>query len=457
MKIIVCGCGKIGTTILSALAAEGHDLVALDDDPAVIAEVTNIYDVIGVSGNGADSETLRDAGVEGAELFIAVTGSDELNMLACFLARRIGAHHTIARIRNPEYNDASLDFLKRELELSMAINPELLAARELFDILRLPSAAKIETFSGRTFEMVELVLREDSPLAGLELRDLRNRFKSTFLVCTVQRGDDVFIPLGDFVLKSGDRIGITATPSEIGKFMRQAGLITKKARSVMLLGGSRTAFYLAKLLAVSGADVKIIERDPDMARELSETLPGVSVTLGDGAQQELLLEEGLRESDAFVSLTGMDEENILISIYASSQKVPKAIAKINRDELCSMAEKLGLETYISPRRIIADVMVQYARALENSQGSQVETLYKLMDGRAEALEFRVNQSVEGLTDTPLHILGKNLKPNVLIAGIIRNRKTIVPGGEDVILPGDRVIILTAGHRLADLSDILAVR
>lgn len=457
MKIIVCGCGKIGSTILSALAAEGHDLVALDDDPAVIAEVTNIYDVIGVRGNGADCETLTDAGVEDAELFIAVTGSDELNMLACFLARRMGARHTIARIRNPEYNDASLDFMKRELELSMAINPELLAARELFDILRLPSAAKIETFSGRTFEMVELVLREDSPLAGLDLRDLRSRFKSTFLVCTVQRGDDVFIPLGDFVLKSGDRIGITAPPSEIGKFMRQAGLITKKARSVMLLGGSRTAFYLAKLLAVSGADVKIIERDPDVAKELSETLPGVSVTLGDGAQQELLLEEGLRESDAFVSLTGMDEENILISIYASSQKVPKVIAKINRDELCAMAEKLGLETYISPRRIIADVMVQYARALENSQGSQVETLYKLMDGRAEALEFRVRQSVEGLTDTPLHILGKNLKPNVLIAGIIRNRKTIVPGGEDVILPDDRVIVLTAGHRLADLADILAVR
>ncbi len=457
MKIIVCGCGKIGVSILSSLAAEGHDLVALDDDPAVIAEVTNIYDVIGVRGNGADCETLEDAGVRDAELFIAVTGSDELNMLACFLARRMGAGHTIARIRNPEYNDASLDFMKRELELSMAINPERLAARELFDILRLPSAAKVETFSGRTFEMVELVLREDSPLAGLDLRDLRSLFQSKFLVCAVQRGDDVFIPLGDFVLRSGDRIGITASPSEIGKFMRQAGLITKKARSVMLLGGSRTAFYLAKLLAVSGADVKIIERDPDVARELSETLPGVSVTLGDGAQQELLLEEGLRESDAFVSLTGMDEENILISIYAATQKVPKVISKINRDELCSMAEKLGLETCISPRRIIADVMLQYARALENSQGSQVETLYKLMDGRVEALEFRVNQSAEGLTETPLYVLGKNLKQNVLIAGIIRNRKTIVPGGEDVILPGDRVIVLTAGHRLADLSDILAVR
>ena len=276
MKIIVCGCGKIGVTLLSALVAEGHDLVALDDNPAVIAEVTNIHDVIGVCGNGADCETLEDAGVRDADLFIAVTSSDELNMLACFLARRMGADHTIARIRNPEYNDASLDFMKRELELSMAINPELLAARELFDILRLPSAAKIETFSGKTFEMVELILREDSPLDGLSLRDLREKYRATVLICTVQRGDEVFIPLGDFVLKSGDRIGITASPAEIGKFMRQVGLITKKARSVMLLGGSRTAFYLAKMLSAAGAEVKIIERKPDVAQELAASLPGVS-------------------------------------------------------------------------------------------------------------------------------------------------------------------------------------
>ena len=455
MKIIVCGCGKIGVTLLSALVAEGHDLVALDDNPAVIAEVTNIHDVIGVCGNGADCETLEDAGVRDADLFIAVTSSDELNMLACFLARRMGADHTIARIRNPEYNDASLDFMKRELELSMAINPELLAARELFDILRLPSAAKIETFSGKTFEMVELILREDSPLDGLSLRDLREKYRATVLICTVQRGDEVFIPLGDFVLKSGDRIGITASPSEIGKFMRQVGLLTKKARSVMLLGGSRTAFYLAKMLSAAGAEVKIIERKPDVAQELAASLPGVAVVLGDGAQQELLLEEGLRDTDAFVTLTGMDEENILLSIYASSQNVPKVITKISRDELAAMADKLGLDSSISPRRIIADVLVQYARALENSRDSQVETLYKLMDGRAEALEFRVKQPVEGLTATPLHVLGKKLKPNILIAGIIRGRKTIVPGGEDVILPEDRVIVLASGHRLADLSDILA--
>ena len=454
MNIIICGCGKIGAALIDALAAEGHNVTALDNDPAVLTEMTNVHDVIGVCGNGADCETLEETGVRQAELFVAVTGSDELNMLACFLAKRMGALHTIARIRNPEYNDSSLDFMKRELGLSMAINPELLAARELFDVLRMPSAAKIETFSGRTFEIAELRLKDDSVLDGLTLRDLRNTYKTQVLVCTVQRGEDVFIPSGDFVLKSGDRIGITSSPAEIVKFMRQIGLLQKKARSVMLLGGSRTAYYLAKMLVSSGADVKIIERDMAVAQLFSDEIPGASVVLGDGAQQELLLEEGIRDTDAFVSLTCMDEENILISIYASSQNVPKVISKINRDELMPMAEKLGLDTFISPRRIIADVLVQYARALENSRGSQVETMYKLMDGCVEALEFRVTQEAAGLTGVELRSMKR--KPQILIAGIIRGRRTIVPGGEDVIHVGDRVIVLAgAGHRLGDLSDILA--
>lgn len=461
MKIIVCGCGKIGTSLLSSLASEGHDLLAIDKDPAAIAEVTNIYDVIGVCGNAADCETLEEAGIRDTDLFIAVTSSDELNMLACFLAGRMsgGRTHTIARIRNPEYNDASLDFMRRELGLSMAINPELLAARELFDILRMPSAVNIDAFSGRSFEIVELILKEDSVLDGITLQELRNTYKATVLVCTVQRGDEVMIPRGGtFTLRAGDRIGITATPAEISKFLRQIGLLQKKARRVMLLGGSRTAFYLAKLLTANGVDVKIIEQDPATAEDLAEKLPGVSIVLGDGAQQELLLEEGLRETDAFVALTGMDEENILISICAASQKVPKVISKINRDELSSMAEKLGLDSFISPRRIISDVLVQYARALENSQGTAVETLYKLNDGRAEALEFFVKDPIEGITEVPIIVLGKMLKPNILIAGIIRSRKTIVPGPTDMIHPGDRVIVLAGGgHRLSDLGDILAQR
>lgn len=451
MKIIVCGCGKIGSTIIESLSGEGHDLIALDKSSAVITEITNIYDVMGVVGNCADCETLTDAGIGGCELFIAVTGSDEMNMLSCFLAKRMGAVHTIARIRNPEYNDASLDFMKRELGLSMAINPEQLAARELFDILKLPSAAKIETFAGRAFEVVELKLRDNSPLDGLALYELGEKYKTRVLICMVQRKNEVYIPDGSFVLRSNDRIGLIASPSEIAKFLSKTGLMQKSARRVMLLGGSRTSYYLAKMLEGSGCVVKIIERNDSAADELSESLGEAVIIKGDGAEQELLLEEGIRSMDAFVSLTGMDEENILISIYAQSQNVPKVISKVNRPELTSLAEKLGLDSLVSPKNIIADVLVQYARALENSRGSNVETMYKLMDGAAEALEFSVNSATD-VTSVPLKDL--NLKPNTLIAGIIRQRKTIVPGGEDMILPGDRVIVIAAGMRVRDLTDIL---
>lgn len=451
MKILVVGCGKIGTTIVDSLTAEGHDVTVIDSTPAVLEEITNIYDVMGVCGNGADHDVLQEADAAHADLFVAVTGSDESNMLSCFLARAMGAKHTIARIRNPEYNDNSLNFMKQHLGLSMAINPELLAAEELLNILKFPSAVKVETFSRRNFEMIELKLREDSALDGLSLSELRGKYDAKFLICVVQRGDEVYIPDGRFVLKSGDKIGLTATPSELQKLLRAMGVLQKKARSVMILGGSRTAFYLARLLSSAGNSVTLVEKDAAVAQELSELLPKAVVVHGDGTQQELLLEEDLAAKDALVALTGIDEENILMSIFAASQDVPKVIAKINRDELASLAEHLGVESIVSPRKIISDVLVRYARALQNSMGSSVETLYQLMDGKAEALEFLVKDepSVVGI---PLKDL--SIKPNILIAGILRDRKTLIPGGNDMILAGDHVIVLAAGRRLQDLSDIL---
>ena len=450
MKIIVCGCGKIGSAIIEKLSEEGHDVIVIDKEQAVVTEIANIHDVMGVVGNCADCETLEDAGVAEAELFIAVTGSDEMNMLSCFLAKRMGADSTIARIRTPEYNDASLDFMKRELGLSMAINPELMAARELFDILKLPSAAKVEAFARRAFEVVELKLRENSPLDGYALREIAEKFKTRVLVCMVQRDKEFYIPDGNFVLKSNDKIGIVASHSEITNFLARTGLMQKSAKRVMILGGSRTAFYLAKMLEGSGNTVKIIENNPEKAEELAQLLPDATIIKGDGAEQELLLEEGLRSMDAFAALTGLDEQNILISIYAQSQSVPKVISKVNRPELSSLAEKLGVDSVISPKNVIADVLVQYARALENSRGSNVETMYNLMDGAAEALEFSVN-SASNVTNVPLRDL--TLKPNIIIAGIIRSRKTIVPGGNDMILSGDRVIVIAAGTKLHDLTDI----
>lgn len=451
MKIIIGGCGKIGQTLLSALTAEGHDVVAMDNDPAVIAQITNIYDVMGVCGNAADCETLEDADIAETELFIAVTPSDEVNMLSCFLAKRMGAQYTIARIRNPEYNDGSLGFMKQELGLSMAINPEQLAAKELFDLLKMPSAVKIETFAGRAFELIELRLKDDSPLDGMMLKDLREKYKTKVLICVVQRGEEVHIPSGNFVLKSGDRIGLTAVPYEMEKFLSTIGMLKKQARNIMLLGGSRTAWYLAKMLEETDSSVKIIDKAEKVCEELSETLRDATIIHGDGSEHELLLEEGLRSADAFVSLTGMDEENILISLYASQQKVPTVISKVNRNELVTMADHLGIDSIVSPKKVVSDVLLQYARALDNSRGSNVETLYKLMDDQAEALEFGVGTDSR-LIDIPLRDLA--LKPGILIAGIIRERQTIVPGGNDSLLAGDKVVVIAANQRLADLSDII---
>lgn len=456
MKIMVCGCGKIGAAIIESLAAEGHDLIAVDRDPAAVREIAAVCDVIGVEGNCADCETLDEAGVREVGLFIAVTGSDEVNMLSCFLAGSMGAEHTIARIRNPEYNDDSLGFMRDKLGLSMAINPEQLAARELFDLLKLPSAAKIEPFAGRAFEAVEMKLRENSPLDNVSLRELREKYKTKILVSMVQRGDEVHIPDGSFVLRAGDRVGMIASPAEIGRFLTKAGLMQKSAKQVMILGGSRTAFYLTKLLTDSGCVVKVVEKERDTAdafsAELDNSGGGNAVVIcGDGTSQELLLEEGINTTDAFVALTGMDEENILMSIYALGQKTPKVIAKVNRPELSSLAEKLGLDCLVSPKNIIADTLVRYARALENSSGESVETMYKLMDGEVEAIEFSVKREIDGVTSVPLREL--TLKPGILVAGIIRKRRSIVPGGEDKILPGDRVITIAAGMRLHSLGDI----
>ena len=449
MKITVVGCGKIGCTVINALLTEGHEIVAIDNDPYVISDITNIYDVMTVCGSGTDSDVLLEAG--NANLLIAVTGSDEFNMLTCFIAKRLGIKHTIARIRKPEYNDKSLSFLKKELGLSMAINPERLVSREMFNILKLPSAIKVEEFSRGNFEMVELILKENSPLDGVSLIDLKKKHPDNFLVCAVQRGDKLYIPDGNFVLKSGDKIGITSSSVEIQRLLRKLGILQKQARDVMILGATRTSYYLSKLLLAAGNSVKIIDADRERCKEFSDSLPGAVIINGDPARQELLLEEGIGNVDAVVALTGMDEENILLSYFAAMQNVPKVIAKVNRNEFLPTAERLGIDSVASQIRTVGDVTVRYARALENSMGSKVETLYKLMNGNAEALEFAVNGESK-IIKIPFKELPT--KSNILIAGIIRGRKTIIPSGDDMIMPGDRVVVISGGGRLNDLSDIV---
>ena len=452
MNIIVSGCGKIGKAIIATLVAEGHDVTVIDKSSEIIDEMTNVYDIIGVCGNSADCETLEEASVEEAELFICTTDSDELNMLSCFLAKKMGAQHTVARIRNPEYNDRSLGFMRQQLDLSMSVNPELLVAQELYNILKLPSAFKVEYFSRRTLEVIELRLKEDSPLCGKKLSKIREKQNVEFLIGAVLRAGNVIIPDGSFELAAGDVIAVAAAPADMQKLLKGLGILKKQARSIMILGASKTAYYLSKMLLASGNDVKIVEKSSERCEELAEKLSKAVIIHGDGSQQELLLEEGLRSLDAFVALTGMDEENILISIFASNQNVPKVISKINRDEMAKMAENLGLDCVVSTKSITSDIILRYTRALQNSLGSSIETLYKIMDGKVEALEFKVHPDSK-LLNVPIKDL--KIKPGILIAGIIHaGKKTIIPKGDDMIKQGDRVIILSAEYRISRLSDIL---
>lgn len=452
MKIIVVGAGKIGKAVISNLVAEGHDVAVIDKNPATISEITNVYDVMGLCGNGADSDILTEAGIESTELFAAFTGSDELNMLSCFIARQMGAKNTIARIRDLEFNDRSLGMIRHYLKLSMAVNPEKLAARAIFNLLKFPSAVKLENFSVKNFEMVEIRLKQDSILDGMSLEQMRKKYSYKFLICAIQRGDEVVIPDGNFVLKSGDKVAITADPVEVQKLLKSLGLLQKHAKNVMIIGASKTAYYLSKMLLGLGCSVKVIDSNIKKCEEFSELLPKVDVINADAAREEVLIEEGLSSMDGFVSLTGMDEENIILSYFASSQDIPKVIAKVNRAEFESVADRLGIDSIISPKTATTDILVRYARALENSMGSSVETMYKLMDGKVEALEFVVGKDCE-IADIPLKDI--RFKENILIGGIIREKKTvIIPAGDDVIKAGDKVVVMTSGHRINDLSDII---
>lgn len=453
MKIIIVGGGKIGATLIENLESEGHDITFIDRDQKIVDEISNIYDVMCVCGNAVDNDTLDEADVSKAELLIAVTNSDEINMLICFIAKKMGAAHTVARIRDPEFNDKRMIQIKQYLDISLAINPELLAAQEIFNVLKLPAAINIESFSRRNFLMIELIVKEDSHLDGISLIELRKKYDLNFLVSVVKRGDEVYIPDGNFVLKQGDHICLTANFVEIQKLLKVLGLSKKHSKSVMILGATTTSFYLAKMLLRAGSDVTIIDKDIERCNEFAQKLPGAVIINGNGAAQDVLMEEGITSSDAFVALTGMDEENILVSIFAQSQNVARVIAKVNSNELSSMAEKLGLDSIVSPKKAVSNVVTRYARALQNTLGSSVETMYKMMDGSVEALEFNVQSDFKA---QHIKIKDMKLKKDVLIAGIIRKRKAFVPTGDDEIIAGDRVVVIAKAseEKMDDLSDVL---
>lgn len=450
MKIIIVGCGKVGTTLAEQLNRENHDITLIDCDSEALQSISDSTDVMSVTGNGAVYQVQMEAGIKEADLLIATTNSDELNMLCCLIAKKAGNCHTIARIRNPEYS-AEINYIREELNLSLAINPELAAAREIARLLRFPNAIKIELFAKGRIELLKFLIPKDSILDRMKVMDVVSRLKSNVLICAVERGDDVVIPDGNFEMKGGDKISFIAPHAECADFFRKAGIENNTVNSAMFVGGGKLTVYLAKALADTKIKIKIIEQDEERCRILSELLPHAMIIHGDGSDQKLLLEEGIRQTEAFASLTGFDEENILLSLYAASQSRAKLTTKVNKIAFENVINALNLGSVIYPKMLTADIILQYVRAMQNSMGSNIETLYKIVADKAEALEFRVrgDSPVLGI---PLEKL--RTRNNLLVACINRNGRIIMPRGKDTLEAGDTVIIVTTHTGLNDLKDIL---
>ena len=453
MKIVIIGDGKVGYKLAKQLSSEKYDIILIDNNEEKLRKSIERMDVFCVVGEGGSVEVQQRADVPHADLVIACTSTDECNMLSCLIARRLGARHTIARVRNPIYYK-QIDFLKKDLHLSMVVNPELIVAGDITRLLLFPDASKVETFVKGRVELVEFPIH-CGKLEGMSLSELYARFQVQVLVCAVESGETVLIPDGDYILKAGDKLHIAASHQNMEQFFKKIALRKEKIKNAMICGGGRVAYYLASQLCNLGMNVKIIERNRERCEELCELLPQATIINGDATEHDLLIEEGIEKTDAFIALTGMDDENIIMSLFASKQSVSKVIVKINEDRRAMMIDELGLDSIVSAKTATADAILGYVRARRNSQCSaNVETMYQLLDGRVEALEFII-KSENAYTGVPLKDL--NLKVNNIIACIARGRKIIIPNGDDSIQVGDSVVIITMTKQIRDLDDILVKR
>lgn len=450
MQIIIVGCGKVGTALTQRLSKEDNNICIIDKKPAVVRELASECDVMGMVGNGASYSVLLEAGIENADLLVAVTESDELNLLCCVIARKASKCHTIARVRNPIYSNEK-GFLQHELGLSMILNPEQTAASEISRLLCFPSALGIDSFAGGKMEMIRFKLPADSLLDGVALKDVSSKVKSDFLICAVNRGNEVFIPGGNFELKQGDIISMVASRVNANHFFKKINMPTNGAKDTMIIGGGKIAVYLAQMLIKLGIAVKIIETDENRCRELSELLPEATIIHGDGSDEKVLMEEHIDQADSFVALTGLDEENILLSLFAKKKVHRKVVTKINRSQLNEVINSLDLDSAVYPKLLTAQKILQYSRAMKNSIGSNVKTLYRLYDDKVEALEFNIQED-SALTNMPLYEL--KLKPGLLICGITRGNQIIIPNGQSMIKKGDTIIVVTTQLGLQDAQDIL---
>lgn len=448
MRIVVVGSGKIGYALASQLSAEGHDITVIDQDADKVRQVALELDVIGIRGNGVSYQDQTDAGVSDADLLIAVTSGDEMNIISCLIAKKLGAKHTIARIRDPEYSE-QLAFLKEDLGLSMAVNPEKAAAREIVRIINFPASSSVRGLVKGRVELVECRIEQGSMLCGTKIFKVRDKFKLNILMCLLERKNDIFIPTAEDVFMSDDKVYVTGAPNDILAFMKAAGHKEHKIHTILIIGGGKIGYYLARQILDVGLHVKIIEKNMERCRELCELLPEALIINGDGTERKLL-EEELADADILVALTDIDEENLIVSMYASKCGVQKVITKINRTEYLSLAEDIKIDSVISPKQITAYQIIQYVRAMQNTIGSQVSALVRVANERAEVLEFVAAENTwhqnEPLSTIPL-------KKGLVIAAIVRMDKLIVPYGNTHFEKGDSIIIVTMNHNFTDMNDI----
>lgn len=449
MKIVIIGLGTIGRTVLKSLSGEGHTVTIIDEDKRKIESLIEKYDVFGVVGNGAGMDIQEEAKVRDADLVIILTRSDELNILACLVAKKLGAKNTVARVRNPDYRKQIAE-MKDDLGISMIVNPERETAGEIFNLISLPSVAQIEHFAKGKVLLAEIVAEKGCSLIGETLISLGKKLETRVLICAVQRGDEVIIPSGNFMIAEGDRIHFASDAKTLGDFLAETNLINSPFKNVMIVGGSKIGYYLADSLSKKRYRVKLIENNANDAEELADLLPRVTVVCGNGTQHDLLIEEGIEAMDAFVALTDIDEENMIVSMFANKMKVKKTITQIKSDDLYGMLGELGIKNNVSPKHIVADRILSYIRALSNSRGSNVLTLYRLVGGRVEALEFAAKKQ-ERIYDKPLKDL--KIKENCLIACIIRKNDVIIPRGDSEIKRGDNVVVVTTHKNFDDLTDV----
>lgn len=450
MHIIIVGCGKVGRTLAEQLQEENIDLYLIDTVEKTINDITEDIDAMGIVGNGASINTLMEAGINTADILIAVTASDELNLLCCLIAQKTGHCHTIARVRNPIYSQ-EIGFIKEKLGISMIINPELAAAREISRLLRFPAAIKIDPFSRGRVELLKFKVLPEFGLDGMSVSKITEKYRCDILFCAIENKNELSIPGGDHIVHNGDFVSIIAAPQNTALFFKKIGLKTHQVRNALIIGGGTISYYLAKALSDSRIAFKIIEQNPQRCEFLSEQLPAATIINGDGTDRSLLIEEGLETVESFVSLTNLDEENIFLSLFAKTVTKAKLIAKVNRLPYTDIIDDLDIGSVIYPKYITADSILRYVRAMQNTIGSNVETLYHILDNQAEALEFAIHD-YSPVVGVPLSDL--KLKQNLLVCCLARGGKIRIPRGQDTIQIGDNVIIVTTHKGLRDICDIL---